>query len=378
MLWSFAVQSADVLAARPLARHLPLGQNAVVFRMFVLPSLPTRLDMRFHLCLLLTAALLPAASAADKDQFKVPLGLKPVPVPADNPMTTEKVELGKQLYFDPRLSCDNTVSCASCHDPKKGWSNSAKFATGVRGQVGGRSAPTIINAAYSDLQFWDGRAKLLEGQALGPIQNPIEMDHKLEECVTKLNKIKGYRDQFQKVFGSEVTSENIAKAIAAFERTILSGNAPYDKFKAGDEKALSASAQRGMKLFFGKAHCSACHSGPSFTDEGFHNIGVGMKADKPDLGRYEVTKVEGDKGAFKTPTLREVARHSPYMHDGSLATLEEVIDHYDKGGITNPQLDEEIFPLKLTSEEKANLVSFLKEGLSSADYPDVAPPKLPQ
>jgi cytochrome c peroxidase len=318
-----------------------------------------------------------AASAADNDPFKVPLGLKPVPVPADNPMTPEKVELGKQLYFDPRLSCDDTVSCASCHDPKKGWSNSSQFATGVRNQVGGRSAPTIINAAYSDLQFWDGRAHRLEGQALGPIQNPIEMDHKLEECVVKLNKLKGYREQFQKVFGTDVTQENIAKAIAAFERTILSGNAPYDKFKAGDQNVLSAAAQRGMKLFFGKGHCSACHTGPNFSDASFHNIGVGMKATKPDMGRYEVTKVEGDKGAFKTPTLREVARHAPYMHDGSIKTLEDVVDHYDKGGIANPQLDEEIFPLKLTAQEKADLVTFMKEGLSSPDYPDIAPPKLP-
>jgi cytochrome c peroxidase len=322
-------------------------------------------------------AAVTTAGAADKDQFKVPLGLKPVPVPADNPMTPEKVELGKQLYFDPRLSCDDTVSCASCHDPKKGWSNSAQFATGVRNQLGGRSAPTIINAAYSDLQFWDGRAHQLEGQALGPIQNPIEMDHKLEDCVVKLNKVKGYRDQFQKVFGTDVTSENIAKAIAAFERTVLSGNAPYDKFKAGDQNALSAAAQRGMKLFFGKGHCSACHSGPNFSDASFHNIGVGMKASKPDLGRYEVTKVVGDKGAFKTPTLREVARHAPYMHDGSLKTLEDVVDHYDKGGVANPQLDEEIFPLKLTAQEKADLVTFMKEGLSSSDYPDIAPPKLP-
>jgi cytochrome c peroxidase len=327
--------------------------------------------------LLVTAFAATSISAADKDQFKVPLGLKPVPVPSDNPMTPEKVELGKQLYFDPRLSCDDTVSCASCHDPKKGWSNSTQFATGVRNQMGGRSAPTIINSAYSDLQFWDGRAHQLEGQALGPIQNPIEMDHKLEECVVKLNKLKGYREQFQKVFGTDVTSENIAKAIAAFERTILSGNAPYDKFKAGDQNALSAAAQRGMKLFFGKGHCSACHSGGNFSDGSFHNIGIGIKAAKPDMGRYEVTKVEGDKGAFKTPTLREIARHAPYMHDGSLKTLEDVVDHYDKGGIANPQLDEEIFPLKLTAQEKADLITFMKEGLSSSDYPDIAPPKLP-
>src|SRR5262245_57600130 len=198
--------------------------------------------------LLVAAALLPVASAAGQNQFKVPLGLKPVPVPGDNPMTPEKVELGKQLYFDPRLSCDDTISCASCHDPKKGWSNSSQFATGVRSQVGGRSAPTIINAAYSELQFWDGRALRLEGQALGPIQNPIEMDHKLEDCVVKLNKVKGYREQFQKVFGTEVTPENIAKAIAAFERTILSGNAPFDRFKAGDKAALSPAAQRGLAI----------------------------------------------------------------------------------------------------------------------------------
>ena len=327
--------------------------------------------------LLLAAVLVPAAAAADNDPLKVPLGLKPVPVPTDNPLTPEKVELGKQLYFDPRLSCDDTVSCASCHDPKKGWSNGTPFATGVRSQVGGRSAPTIINAAYGELQFWDGRAHLLEGQALGPIQNPIEMDHKLDDCVAKLNKIPGYKQQFQKIFGTDVTSENIAKAIASFERTVLSGNAPYDKFKAGDKNALSAAAQRGMTVFFNKGHCSACHTGPNFTDQSFHNIGVGMKAAKPDLGRYEVTKVAGDKGAFKTPTLREVARHAPYMHDGSIKTLEEVVDHYDKGGVANPQLDEEIFPLKLTAMEKADLVAFLKEALSSPDYPDIAPPKLP-
>src|SRR5262245_52984365 len=215
--------------------------------------------MRSFVCassLLLAVAIAFNGSAADKDPLKVPLGLKPVPVPADNPLTMEKVELGKQLYFDSRLAGDETVSCASCHDPKKGWSNGTPFATGVRNQVGGRSAPTIINAAYSELQFWDGRAHRLEGQALGPIQNPIEMDHKLEDCVAKLNKIPGYRDQFRKIFGTDVTPENIAKAIASFERTVLSGNAPFDKFKAGDTSALTAAAQRGMKLFFGKAHCS--------------------------------------------------------------------------------------------------------------------------
>ena len=315
--------------------------------------------------------------AADPELGKPPLGLKPVPVPTDNPLTKEKIELGKQLYFDPRLSCDETVSCASCHDPKKGWSNGEGVATGVRDQKGGRSAPTIINSAYSELQFWDGRANQLEGQALGPIQNPIEMDHKIEECCLKLNKIEGYRTQFRKVFNSDVTPENIAKAISAFERTILSGDAPYDRFKAGDKSALSAEAQRGMKVFFGKAQCSSCHTGPSFSDFSFHNIGVGMEKEKSDLGRFDVTKVVGDKGAFKTPTLREIARSGPYMHDGSFKTLEEVIEYYDKGGLANPQLDEGIFALKLKPEEKADLIKFLTEGLASASYPDIEPPKLP-
>lgn len=317
-------------------------------------------------------------TAQEPDFSKFPAGLKPYKVPADNPLTAAKVELGKQLYFDPRLSRDNTISCSSCHDPKKGWSNAEAFATGVRGQVGGRSAPTIINSAWSDLQFWDGRAKHLEGQALGPIQNPIEMDLTLEECVEKLNKVEGYREQFQKVFGTDVTSEGIAKAIAAFERTIISGDAPYDRFKAGDKKALSESAQRGMKVFFGKGHCSACHVGPNFTDTAFHNIGVGMDKEKQDLGRFEVTKMIGDKGSYKTPTLREIARTAPYMHDGRFKTLDEVVDYYDKGAHPNQWLDEEIFPLKLTPEERADLVAFLKEGLSSEKYPDVEPPKLPE
>jgi cytochrome c peroxidase len=195
--------------------------------------------------------------------------------------------------------------------------------------------------------------------------------------VKKLNAVSGYREQFRKVFNSDVTPENIAKAIAAFERTVLSGNAPYDRFKAGDKSALSEPAQRGMKVFFGKGHCSACHSGPNFSDDSFHNIGVSITAAKPDLGRFEVTKVVGDKGSFKTPTLREIARTAPYMHDGTLASLDEVIDYYDKGCTPNPQLDEEIFPLKLTKDEKADLVTFLKEGLSSPDYPNIAPPKLP-
>jgi cytochrome c peroxidase len=316
--------------------------------------------------------------AGAQQSLAVPAGLKAMKVPGDNGLTPAKIELGKQLYFDPRLSRDNTVSCASCHDPKKGWSNGERFATGIGGQKGGRSAPTIINAGYQYFQFWDGRALELEGQALGPIQNPIEMDLTLTELVAKLNKIGGYRKQFQEVFGTEVTSDGVAKAIASFERTVLSGDAPYDRFKAGDKTALSEAAERGRQVFFNKASCSACHAGANFTDGGYHNIGVGIDDKEPDAGRQAVTKLLGDRGSFKTPTLREIARTAPYMHDGRFATLEEVVEYYDKGGTPNPQLDEEIFPLKLTAEQKADLVTFLKEGLSSESYPDVEPPELPK
>lgn len=319
-----------------------------------------------------------SALADEPYDLKTPAGLRPMRIPSDNPLTVGKVELGKQLYFDPRLSRDNTISCASCHDPEKGWSNGEAFATGVRGQVGGRSAPTIINAGYSYFQFWDGRAKHVEGQALGPVQNPIEMDLTLKELEEKLNKIEGYRKQFQEVYGTDVTSDGIAKAIGAFERTIVSGDAPYDRYAAGDKNALSESAERGRQIFFNKGHCSACHAGGNFSDGGFHNLGVGIDAKEPDVGRHAVTELLGDRGGFKTPTLREIARTAPYMHDGSLKTLEDVVNYYDRGGTPNDQLDEEIFPLKLTEQEKADLVTFLKEGLSSDNYPLVKAPKLPE
>lgn len=327
----------------------------------------------------LTALTITAISGPIAAQVpEVPLGLKPVKWPEDNQPTAAKISLGKQLYFDGRLSKDGKVSCASCHDPQKGFSNDDNFATGVGGARGGRSAPSVINAAYYRQQFWDGRAKSLEEQALGPIQNPIEMAETLESVIKKLNGIDGYRSQFQDVFGTDATADGIAKAIAAYERTVLSGNAPYDKFKAGDESALSEAAARGRKLFFGKANCSACHGGSNFSDNSYHNIGIGMKAEKPDVGREAISGLEGDRGAFKTPTLREIARTGPYMHDGSLKTLEEVVEHYAKGGIANEWLDEELFPLRLTADDKKDLIVFLKEGLSSPDYPEHKPPKLPE
>jgi cytochrome c peroxidase len=326
-------------------------------------------------CLQLSGGPLPAA---DNFKLTMPAGLADMKIPADNPLSAEKIELGKQLYFDKRLSRDDTISCASCHAPDKGWSNGERFATGVRGQKGGRSAPSVMNTGYYSLQFWDGRANELEGQALGPIQNPIEMDMTLDEVVAKLNKIAGYRSQFRSVFNTDVTSDGIAKAIASFERTVLSGAAPYDRYVAGDKKALSEGAARGMQVFFNKGHCSACHQGPNFSDGGFHNIGIGMDDAKPDEGRYAISKLLGDRGAFKTPSLRDIARTAPYMHDGRLKTLEEVVDHYAKGGTANDQLDEEIYEIKLTAQDKADLVTFMKEGLASDKYPDIKPPKLPE
>jgi cytochrome c peroxidase len=326
--------------------------------------------------LLAVCGLLHVSFAALADD--PPLGLPAVKHPKDNVPSPEKISLGKQLYFDPRMSLDNTVSCATCHDPQKGWSNGEAVATGVGGLKGGRSSPTIINAAYGRMQFWDGRAANLEEQALGPIQNPIEMTMSLDKVVERLNQIAGYQQQFQDIFGTDVTSEGIALAIAAYERTVLSGDAPYDRFKAGDTSALSESAQRGLKLFTGRAQCTSCHSGPNFTDNAFHNVGVSIDKETPDLGRFEISGLEGDKGSFKTPTLREIARTAPYMHDGSQKTLEEVIEHYNKGGTPNPQLDEGIFVLNLTPEEKTDLISFLKEGLSSDSYPVHEPPALPE
>jgi cytochrome c peroxidase len=288
-------------------------------------------------------------------------GLKPaVPVPPDNPQTDAKIRLGAQLYFDTRLSADNTISCATCHDPRTGWANPHPTDTGIRGQVGGRNSGSIIDAAYMRFQFWDGRESSLEGQALGPIHNPIEMGETLENVVTKLNAIPGYREQFAEVFGTDANTDGIAKAIAAFERTIVSGPSPYDAYLQGDLAAMTPVAVRGMQLFNGKGHCTPCHSGPLFSDQGFHNLGVGMDKPQPDLGRYDHTKNPADKGKFKVPTLRNVAVTPPYLHDGSAKTLLEVIEVYDRGGVANPWLDPMVLPLNLTKQEKDELVAFLE------------------
>lgn len=299
--------------------------------------------------------------------------LPPVPIPADNPQTDAKVRLGQQLYFDPRLSADCTVSCASCHDPKAGWADPRRVSEGVGGAKGTRNAPTVLNAGYNRVQFWDGRSPTLEAQAVGPIQNPVEMQMTMDACIARLQGIAGYVTQFQEVFGTGPSEETVGKAIAAFERTIVSKDSPFDRYMAGDKNAMSAAAVRGMKVFNGHGHCSPCHSGPNFTDGKFHNIGIGMAAPKPDVGRYAETHDMRDYGAFKTPTLRSVELTAPYMHDGSVATLEEVVEVYDRGGDPNPHLDPLIVPLRLTPGEKRDLVEFLK-ALTGKDLGISAPP----
>ncbi len=308
---------------------------------------------------------------------KVPLGLdsETLNIPADNPLTAEKVELGKLLYFDKRLSVDNTVSCATCHDPKRGWTDQSVVSTGTRGQKGARNAPTIINTTYLGVQFWDGRAATLEEQSLGPIVNALEMENKNhDEMIARLSGIQEYAPMFQKAFGSpSITKDSVSRAIASFERTILGGNSRYDRFTFGDTSALNESEVRGKDLFFGKANCARCHAGPVFSDSMFHNLGVGMDKPNPDLGRYVVTKEEIDKGAFKTPTVRDITKTAPYMHDGSEATLESVVEFYVRGGQKNKWLDVRMEPLNLTPQEKADLVAFMK-ALDSDPYPMVEDP----
>jgi len=303
--------------------------------------------------------------------------LGPVPIPADNPQTPAKIALGKQLYFDKRLSSDNTVSCATCHDPADYWADTTLVSQGVAHRLGKRNSPTILNAAYSVPQFWDGRAVHLEKQAVGPVANPLEMDLPMPKLLAKINAIPGYRVQFEAVFGAEATEENVARAIASFERTIVNGNSPYDAYLRGNRKAMGQAALRGMRLFSGKARCIDCHSGPYFSDSSYHNLGIGYKKGRySDLGRYDVTKNPKDKGAFKTPTLRNVAKTPPYMHDGSVRTLMDVINIYDRGGTPNPHLDSKIRRLRLTSSEKADMVAFLKALTGKPLL--VSPPRLPE
>ena len=300
-----------------------------------------------------------------------------VPIPSSNLNYTAKIELGKQLYFDGRLSKNNAISCAFCHNPGTGFADPRQTSIGVGGGVGGRQSPTVYNTGLNHVQFWDGRARSLEEQAIGPIHNPVEMAETHEHVVAKLGKIKGYQQQFRAVFGTDVNLQGIAEAIAAYERTVLSTNSAFDKYVLGAQKAMDEAAVRGLALFKGKARCILCHNGPNFTDNQFHNLGVPQVGPmKEDLGRFAVSRAEKDRGAFKTPTLRSITETAPYMHDGAFKTLEEVVEFMDQGGGSNPNLSPLVKPLNLTAEEKSDLVAFLK-ALTGEPIP-FSMPKLPK
>lgn len=268
----------------------------------------------------------------------IPLGLDLyLPVPEDNPLTPEKVALGRQLFFDRRLSRDGTIACATCHNPNRAFSMPLSVPTGVFGRQGSRNAPALINRGYGRAFFWDGRSASLEDQVLKPIQDPNEMDMRLDELSARL----------------KLNPSVISRTLASYVRTILSGDSPYDRFVNGDRTALSAEQQEGLRIFREKGNCTACHVGPNFTDEQFHNTGVAWRDGA-------LTDEGHGHGTFKTPTLREVVRTGPYMHDGTFNSLEDVVEFYSQGGRQNPFLDPEIRPRNFTSGEKMALIAFLR------------------
>lgn len=289
-----------------------------------------------------------------------------IPAPPDNPVTQGKVELGFRLWFEPKLSANNRMSCATCHSHLSGFSNGEANAIGVVGKRGKRNVPTTYGSAYIHEAFWDGRAKTLEEQALMPIQDPIEMNETLPNAIRKLGEIEYYRWKFKEVFNSEITPEGMGMALASFQRALTLAPTPYEQYEQGNAQALTAEQKQGMDIFFGKGRCFTCHRGPALTNQTFANIGIGMDQPQPDLGRYNVTKMAWDRGAFKVPTLLNIARTAPYMHDGSLSTLAEVIEHYNQGGIANDNLDPRMGPLRLNNTEKKALEAFL-HALSAED-----------
>lgn len=307
-------------------------------------------------------------ASADKNEYAPP---KKMRIPADNQITPARIDLGKKLFFDPRLSDSNQMSCATCHNPSLAWTDGLPVAVGRNNQIMTRATPTILNVGYGRKFFWDGRARSLEQQAVGPIKSAIEMNQRMDVLLDELKSIQGYPELFEKAYpGEGITEATIGKALATFERTVVSQyQSPFDRWVAGEENAISAAAKKGFELFEGKARCSVCHSGHNFTDESFHNIGLN---NGDDVGRYEFVKVKALKGAFKTPTLRNVARTAPYMHNGELKTMEDVIDHYIDGGKGKPDLSPDMKPVKLSKQEKAYLIEFLNT-LNEAETPVTVP-----
>jgi cytochrome c peroxidase len=314
----------------------------------------------------------PAAGIdAMKAQYRRP---STIPFPKDNPYTPEKASLGKKLYFDTRLSVTSAQACASCHNPGFGWGDGLAVGVGHGMAKLGRHSPTIINAAWSSIFMWDGRLASLEEQALGPIQSPGEMNMPIDQLMERLASIPEYKPLFDVAFPNEgIKVKTLAAAVATYERMVVSERAPFDAWIDGNEKAISEEAKRGFALFNGKAQCSSCHEGWNFTNEGFQDIG--LPSDDVGRGKF-VPGVIKMQHAFKTPSLREISRRSPYMHDGSIATLEQVVEHYDRGGVDRPSRSDLMKPLGLTSQDKSDLVAFLQT--LSSDLNPTAVPVLPR
>jgi cytochrome c peroxidase len=328
---------------------------------------------------LLLASLLPALLADRQAQpsapeWPLPLGLHAIPWPDDNPYSPARAELGRILFFDGRLSSNGIISCAFCHEPGHAFSGSTAFSKGVTGEPDPRHTPTLINRAWGKSQFWDGRAPTLESQVIVPVTNPIEMGMTVDRVVQTVQGIKGYSPLFAAAFGdSTINFDRMAKAIATFERTLVSGNSPYDRYLAGDRSALTKSQKAGLDFFNRKGECAECHTGPNFTTEKFANLGIGMDLENPDPGREVLTKRRGDFGRFKIPTLRDLAHRGPYMHDGRFKTLGEVLDLYAKGGLPNPHLDTRLTPFYLDEQTKQDLLAFL-DSLNGEGWERIRPP----
>jgi len=325
------------------------------------------------------SASLSMAQAEELSEWKLP----PVPVPADNPQSKAKVALGHQLAFDTRLSKNNSMSCAGCHRPTTGGGGHTARAFGHGGELG-RWAPSWDNAAYSTSMFWDGRAASLEEQTgalpghMGPISAPGEMAGDVKAVVQRLKAIPAYNKAFAKAFKDGVTRQNIAKAIAAYERTLIARHSPFQRYVNGDSKALSPAAKRGFELFRNKALCIECHTAPLLTDNAFHNIGVPQVGPlKEDKGRYVVTKDREDIGAFKTPSLYNSASFAFFMHDGAFSTMAQVIEHYNRGGDpNNAHQDGLIEPLHLNAKEQSDLIAFM-QSLTDPQLNHIHRPALP-
>jgi cytochrome c peroxidase len=320
--------------------------------------------------ILIVPATRASKDALTKESFRLPAE---VPAPSDNLPSADRIELGKMLFFDPRLSGSNRVSCATCHNPSLGWSDGLPRALGEGMKTLARATPSLVNVGFNAFQMWDGRSRSLEDQAWLPMLETTEMHSTQEQIMVKLRAIPAYVSAFDKSYpGEGLTRETVGKALANFERTIVSRDSPFDKWVAGDETAIDDSAKRGFALFTGKANCAACHFGGNFSDQGFHNLGL---TGSTDLGRYTVVPIPAMRGAFKTPTLRDVALGAPYMHNGSYRTLDEVIDHYNRGGDVKENLDPNMKPLGLSDQEKKDLVEFLQT--LTGTEPDVILPRLP-